>query len=642
MLTKILVYTRADIKAEKYIHTELKKIEINKITNEIYCLLNRNIFKISFNAREFFQSRNVAGVYINDFSISINDNKIVVCGWEQSYNPPLKLYKIQKKYGKFIWVKTSYSKEYLSEDLWIKERVDRYGCPIKYDGEEQYTYVKLLVDLGVIVTVSGSNVIIYDINGILIEKILLKSSNICIDVFGNIVSFSDNNMLIIYDFNTFKCIKEIKFIIKIKKIKIIENTDKILVVLNNRELFILDKYKITKNIKINKEVGVLKNDPNNSMIYFGNYFGDFGAMDYDGNIIYEDKINDSIRDILIVNSGDNIIVASKNVEFYIYERENKLNIYKEINFKKFEKEENMKKIFLSYCWKNEETANSIDNLFNSEGIKVIRDKHDLQYRDSIKDFMEKVRDADFVIMLISKEYLESINCMYEVLEFIKDSDFRKRILPLVHQDTNIFQPIGRIDYIEFWEDEYKKLNEKAKMVSREASAEISNEIKKISNIKNTISEFISIIADMNNIIYNDTIDDERFKKLIEVVNESDLTIKINTIQNLYYIINVPRTVCDRNKMGDNTIIWFRKDGGYTDDLKDAKLFTLADVNEIVDDDYNWGCRKYTAIPANIVRDLGQSVIPMIYKFKSKLIVEKDLFIGNKRICLNDDEIEELI
>ncbi|WP_182629459.1 toll/interleukin-1 receptor domain-containing protein [Clostridium chromiireducens] len=527
MLTKILVYSRADIKAEKYIHTELKKIEINKITNEIYCLLNSNIFKISFNAREFFQSRNVAGIYINDFSISMNENKIITGGWEQSYNPPLKLYKIQKDYGKFIWVKTSYRKEELSENDWIRERIDRYGCPVKCDGEEEYTYVKFISYLDIIIAVSGSNIIIYDINGILIKKFQLKSSNICVDVFESIVYVSDNNILIIYDLNLLKCVKEIDFSVKIKKIKIIENTDKVFVVLNNLELFIIDKYQIKKNIKINKEVGVLENDSTNSVIYFGNYFGEFGAIDYDGNIIYEDKINDTIRDILVVNKGDNIIVASKNVEFYIYERKNKLNISKEINFKKFEKRENMKKIFLSYCWKNEETANSIDNLFNSEGIKVIRDKHDLQYRDSIKEFMEKVRDADFVIMLISKEYLESINCMYEVLEFIKDNDFKERIIPLVHKNTNIFKVEDRVDYINYWDEEYNKLKEKVERIPREASAEISDEIKKRASIKNTISEFISIIADMNNILYTDQIESEQFAEIIKIVDEDNVEENLN-------------------------------------------------------------------------------------------------------------------
>lgn len=181
----------------------------------------------------------------------------------------------------------------------------------------------------------------------------------------------------------------------------------------------------------------------------------------------------------------------------------------------------MKKIFLSYCWQNDNIANLIYNLFEREGIKIIRDKHDLNYKQSIKEFMEQVRDADYVIMLISEEYLKSINCMYEVLEFIKDEDYKMRILPLIHQDTNIFNIIGRIDYIKYWEEEYEKLKEAANTVSRESSAEISNEIKKISNIKNTISEFINNIIDMNNIIYKDTIHDEEFKKIIKVVNKTE-------------------------------------------------------------------------------------------------------------------------
>lgn len=180
----------------------------------------------------------------------------------------------------------------------------------------------------------------------------------------------------------------------------------------------------------------------------------------------------------------------------------------------------MKKIFLSYCWQNDNIADLICSLFEKEGIKIIRDKHDLNYKQSITEFMGQVRDADYVIMLISKEYLKSINCMYEVLEFIKDKDYKMRILPLIHQDTNIFNIIGRIDYIKYWEEEYANTKKAAERLSREASVEISNEIKKIVNIKNTISEFISNIIDMNNVVYKNEIDIEEFMKIMEVVNEN--------------------------------------------------------------------------------------------------------------------------
>lgn len=183
----------------------------------------------------------------------------------------------------------------------------------------------------------------------------------------------------------------------------------------------------------------------------------------------------------------------------------------------------MKKIFLSYCWKNDSVADLICSLFEKEDIKIIRDRHDLNYKQSIKEFMEQVRYADYVIMLISKEYLQSINCMYEVLEFIKDKDYKMRVLPLIHENTNIFNIIGRIDYIKYWEEEYEKIKQAANMISRESSAEISNEIKKISNIKNTISEFISNIIDMNNIIYKDEIPNEEFIKIMKVLNGNNST-----------------------------------------------------------------------------------------------------------------------
>ncbi len=56
-----------------------------------------------------------------------------------------------------------------------------------------------------------------------------------------------------------------------------------------------------------------------------------------------------------------------------------------------------KTIFLSYCWKDEEIANEIDNYFKSIGMNLKRDKRGVSYVESIKNFMKSIRETDFVI-----------------------------------------------------------------------------------------------------------------------------------------------------------------------------------------------------------------------------------------------------
>jgi UDP-N-acetyl-D-mannosaminuronate dehydrogenase len=89
------------------------------------------------------------------------------------------------------------------------------------------------------------------------------------------------------------------------------------------------------------------------------------------------------------------------------------------------------KIFLSYAWANASVADEMDNDFKALGITFQRDVRDISYTSSIKDFMNKIGKSDFVVMLISDEYIRSENCMYEVTELLGAHEFERRILPVL-------------------------------------------------------------------------------------------------------------------------------------------------------------------------------------------------------------------
>lgn len=157
-------------------------------------------------------------------------------------------------------------------------------------------------------------------------------------------------------------------------------------------------------------------------------------------------------------------------------------------------------IFISYNWNNQKEADEIDNFFLSKGIRLIRDKRDTDYKDSFKEFMRNVRKTDFVIMIISDEYLKSRNCMNEVLEFVKDEDFKERILPIVLKNAEkIYSPANCIEYLKHWNNAEEKLKESLKGIDPTQAISIYEEIKVIRNIASTVLEFISIVSDMKNI-----------------------------------------------------------------------------------------------------------------------------------------------
>lgn len=108
-------------------------------------------------------------------------------------------------------------------------------------------------------------------------------------------------------------------------------------------------------------------------------------------------------------------------------------------------------LFMSYCWAENEIAEKIYSDLIQIGVSIIKDNHQLAYKDSIKNFMNSIRDSDFAILLISDNYLKSKNCIYEMLQLFKEKEYQKKVLPIIIEGTKIYSAIDRISYIKYWE-----------------------------------------------------------------------------------------------------------------------------------------------------------------------------------------------
>ncbi len=115
------------------------------------------------------------------------------------------------------------------------------------------------------------------------------------------------------------------------------------------------------------------------------------------------------------------------------------------------------RLFLSYSWNDSELADKIDDELSSYGFDVKRDIRDIGSWTSIKEFMSSIRDQDYAVIIISSNYLKSPNCMYEVMEFLKDSQYKNKILSFVTTDADIYNPISRANYIKYWSKRLKNL-----------------------------------------------------------------------------------------------------------------------------------------------------------------------------------------
>lgn len=90
-----------------------------------------------------------------------------------------------------------------------------------------------------------------------------------------------------------------------------------------------------------------------------------------------------------------------------------------------------KTVFISYSWQ-EPSAGIVNNWLKpslkNAGIVVSVDKDNCQYQDSIDQYEREIGNADKIIAVVSRPYLESINCMYEMaLIFEKGGELSNRL-----------------------------------------------------------------------------------------------------------------------------------------------------------------------------------------------------------------------
>ena len=151
-----------------------------------------------------------------------------------------------------------------------------------------------------------------------------------------------------------------------------------------------------------------------------------------------------------------------------------------------------KTIFLSYCQKDKDIADRLDDKIGKlvEGKAILsRDIRDVEYHESFKKLMQSIEKHDYVISIISDNYLKSRNCMYEMLEVVKDSNFCQRLLFIVltdedsqyyktmplHIGADVYTISGQAKYTKYWSQIDKDLDKEIE--------EIGNSIYAINQIK---------------------------------------------------------------------------------------------------------------------------------------------------------------
>lgn len=152
-------------------------------------------------------------------------------------------------------------------------------------------------------------------------------------------------------------------------------------------------------------------------------------------------------------------------------------------------------IFVSYSWKPESkvVVDEIQAVLRTENIEIQRDINVLNYKGKITEFMNLIGKGKIIILVIGKDYLESENCMYELMQIASQGDIFERIVPIYLPSADIHKVVLRANYIKSWTEKYKEIEglDKSVLINipqediylyRDISQEIGNLMRFLGNI----------------------------------------------------------------------------------------------------------------------------------------------------------------
>ena len=139
----------------------------------------------------------------------------------------------------------------------------------------------------------------------------------------------------------------------------------------------------------------------------------------------------------------------------------------------------------------------VQEALKGSDIIFIRDKNEMQYKDSIRDFMKRIGQGKCIVVVLSKKYLESKSCMFELTEIADIGNIRDRVFPIVLHDAKVYDAIERVPYIKYWEQRKQELDAAMKEVSGEYLQGVREELDLFAKIRGTIAQIVDILGDMN-------------------------------------------------------------------------------------------------------------------------------------------------
>lgn len=106
-------------------------------------------------------------------------------------------------------------------------------------------------------------------------------------------------------------------------------------------------------------------------------------------------------------------------------------------------------LFISYSWKDGNVyADELETQL-SDTFDVKRDKTQLIVNDDLYSFMKGIADCDNVIIVLTSEYVKSLNCMLEMSYLFGQQDWDMKAIVLVVDDS-LYSLERKMEILTYW------------------------------------------------------------------------------------------------------------------------------------------------------------------------------------------------
>ncbi|MCB0658684.1 MAG: toll/interleukin-1 receptor domain-containing protein [Saprospiraceae bacterium] len=179
-------------------------------------------------------------------------------------------------------------------------------------------------------------------------------------------------------------------------------------------------------------------------------------------------------------------------------------------------------VYISHAWGGESDVilQKIVHRLEHEKINLVYDHKDLQYRGSIRSFMDELGKSKAVVIILSNKYLHSEYCMFELLQIYNNERFMDRIFPVVLDEVNIAKSTERIELVKYWENQSFELEEKIRELRSLSYIEgITDDLNLYGDIRKNIAKLTYILRDINTLnIRLHT--EENFQSLVRQIQDA--------------------------------------------------------------------------------------------------------------------------